>query len=78
MEALIPATGPFSGAYTSATGIVPQASLLDLYRLRWDIGDIAVDVSRFRRPHTGSIDDDKSGELLSSLIKRVSSDGFGS
>jgi spectinomycin phosphotransferase/16S rRNA (guanine(1405)-N(7))-methyltransferase len=75
---LDPGDGTLLGAYTSATGIVPQASLLDLYRLRWDIGDIAVDVSRFRRPHTGSVDDGKSWELLSSLIKRVSSDGFSS
>jgi spectinomycin phosphotransferase/16S rRNA (guanine(1405)-N(7))-methyltransferase len=68
---LDPGDGSILEAYASATGITPRPSLLDLYRLRWDIADIAVDVARFRRPHPGSIDDDKSWELLSSLVKRV-------
>jgi hypothetical protein len=70
---LDPGDGTVLDAYTSATGLVPQQLLLDLYRLRWDIADIAIDVSRFRRPHTGSSEDAKSWELLSSLINRVSS-----
>jgi hypothetical protein len=69
---LDPGDGSMLDAYADATGTSPQPALLDLYRLRWDLSDIAVDVSRFRRPHTGNIDDDKSWELLSSLIKRVS------
>jgi hypothetical protein len=56
-------------AYASATGVVPLPSLLDLYNLRWDI---AVDVSRFRRPHAGSIEDEKTWGFLVSLIERVS------
>ena len=68
---LDPGDGSILQAYATATGATPRPSLLDLYRLRWDIADIAVDVARFRRPHTGSIDDDKSWELLSSLVKRV-------
>jgi spectinomycin phosphotransferase/16S rRNA (guanine(1405)-N(7))-methyltransferase len=71
---LDPGDGSILDAYANATGTSPQPSLLDLYRLRWDLADIAVDVSRFRRPHTGNIDDDQSWELLSSLIKRVSSE----
>ena len=69
---LDPGDGSILEAYADATGVVPQPALLDLYRLRWDITDIAMDLDRFRRPHTGTIDDDKSWELLSSLIKRVS------
>ena len=69
---LDPGDGSILDAYASATGTSPQPVLLDLYRLRWDLADIAVNVSRFRRPHAGNIDDDKSWELLSSLIKRVS------
>jgi hypothetical protein len=69
---LDPGDGSILDAYARATGIRPQPSLLDLYRLRWDLADIAVDVGRFRRPHAGNIDDDQSWELLSSLIKRVS------
>jgi spectinomycin phosphotransferase/16S rRNA (guanine(1405)-N(7))-methyltransferase len=69
---LDPGDGSILDAYAHATGTSLRPSLLDLYRLRWDLADIAVDVSRFRRPHTGSIDDDQSWELLSSLVKRVS------
>jgi spectinomycin phosphotransferase/16S rRNA (guanine(1405)-N(7))-methyltransferase len=69
---LDPGDGSILDAYAQATGTSPRPSLLNLYRLRWDLADIAVDVSRFRRPHTGSIDDDQSWELLSSLVKRVS------
>jgi spectinomycin phosphotransferase/16S rRNA (guanine(1405)-N(7))-methyltransferase len=66
--------GSALAAYTEATGITPRPELLDLYRLRWDIADIAVDVSRFRRPHTGSAEDEKSWELLASLVNRVCGD----
>jgi hypothetical protein len=69
---LDPGDGSILDAYANATGTSPRPSLLELYRLRWDLADIAVDVSRFRRPHAGNIDDDQSWELLSSLIKRVS------
>ena len=69
---LDPGDGSILDAYADATGTSPQPALLDLYRLRWDLTDIAVDVSRFRRPHTGNVDDDKSWELLSSLVKQVS------
>jgi hypothetical protein len=69
---LDPGDGSILEAYADATGVVPRSALLDLYRLRWDITDIAMDLDRFRQPHTGTIDDDKSWDLLSSLIKRVS------
>jgi spectinomycin phosphotransferase len=46
--------------------------LLDLYHLRWDITDIAMDVGRFRQPHAGSAEDAKCWQLLSSLLDRVS------
>jgi hypothetical protein len=69
---LDPGDGTILDAYATATGVVPQPLLLDLYRLRWDITDIAMDVGRFRQPHAGSAEDAKCWELLSSLIKRVS------
>jgi hypothetical protein len=68
---LDPGDGTVLGAYAEATGVVPMPSLLELYRLRWDIADVAVDVGRFRRPHGGNADDDKSWELLSSLVERL-------
>ena len=69
---LDPGDGTVLEAYVTATGVVPQPLLLDLYRLRWDITDIAMDVGRFRQPHAGTAEDAKCWELLSSLIKHVS------
>jgi hypothetical protein len=69
---LDPGDGTILDAYATATGASPQPYLMDLYRLRWDIADLAMEVSRFRRPHAGSSDDDEGWELLSSLIERIS------
>jgi aminoglycoside phosphotransferase (APT) family kinase protein len=62
--------GVLLDVYADATGMTPEPALIDLYRLRWDIADIAIDVSRFRRPHPGSPEDDKAWGLLPSLIER--------
>jgi hypothetical protein len=67
---LDPGDGSILTAYQEATGIEPRRAMLELYRLRWDLLDLAVDVSRFRRPHTGNADDDKSFDLLRSLLTR--------
>lgn len=63
-------------AYAGLTGVIPHSPMLDLYRLRWDIADIALDVSRFRRPHSGSAEDDESFGLLSSLVRRTSNESM--
>ena len=59
-------------AYTQATGVEVLPELLEMYRLRWDIADLGIDVDRFRRPHTGNADD---VECLSILEKVVGSLG---
>jgi spectinomycin phosphotransferase/16S rRNA (guanine(1405)-N(7))-methyltransferase len=58
-------------AYREATGTLPLWSTLDLYRLRWDLADIAVYVSRFRGEHIGDADDDKSWDELQSLVSSL-------
>jgi len=68
---LDPGDGTILDAYADATGVTPLPDLVELYRLRWLLTDVAADVSRFRRPHDGSIEDDKSWEILSSLIERL-------
>ena len=50
--------------YAAATGMRVEPELLELYRLRWALADVAVDVARFRRPHAGTPDDAKSWNLL--------------
>lgn len=69
---LDPGDGSILDAYAAETRTTPLPELLDLYRLCWDLKDLAYDVSRFRRPHTGSPDDDKSWVLMSTLVGRVS------
>ncbi len=74
---LDPGDGSVLGAYADVTGLTPLPSMLELYRIRWDLADIAVDVSRFRRHHTGSLDDDTSWDVLRCLIARVSTRSAG-
>ena len=57
--------------YAAVTGTQPRPELLGLYRLRWDLADIAESVSQFRAPHGGSEDDDISFGLLAGLLART-------
>lgn len=68
---LDPGDGSIIRAYADATGTKPRPAMLELYRLRWDLADIAAYVRRFRSPHSGSLDDDKSWDELCSLIGRL-------
>jgi spectinomycin phosphotransferase/16S rRNA (guanine(1405)-N(7))-methyltransferase len=55
-------------AYAAATGVQPRRELLELYRLRWALSDIALEVARFRRPHTGTEQDTACWEVLRSTL----------
>jgi hypothetical protein len=57
--------------YAAATGVTPLPELIELYRLKWNIGDLASETARFLRPHSGSAEDDKAWELLSSLVTQA-------
>ena len=72
---LDPGDGSVLARYADATGVRPLAPVLELYRVRWDLADIAVDASRFRLPHRGTADDEASWQLLRSLVERVSAGG---
>jgi spectinomycin phosphotransferase/16S rRNA (guanine(1405)-N(7))-methyltransferase len=61
---LDPGDGSILDAYARATGVTPSPSTMDLYRLRWELADVAVAVSRFRGPHTGNADDNESWHIL--------------
>ena len=49
--------------------MTPVPDLVEAYRLRWDINDIAVDVGRFRRPHAGTPEDDKAWGFLAGVVE---------
>jgi spectinomycin phosphotransferase/16S rRNA (guanine(1405)-N(7))-methyltransferase len=60
--------GPVLDDYAEATGVMPQHDELELYRIRWTIADLAVDVGRFRSTHSGNADDEQSWKLLRELV----------
>jgi hypothetical protein len=73
--ALDPGDGSVLRAYAAATGATARPPMLELYRIRWDLADLAVTASGFARPHDGSSDDDKSWDDLRALVARLAGDG---
>jgi len=65
---LDPGDGTMHAAYAERTGTALRPALLELYRRRWDLADVAVDVARFRRPHEGTAEDAKAFEILSAQV----------
>lgn len=65
---LDPGDGSILAGYAEATGVQPDPRLLELFRIRWDLSDFAVDVSRFLRPHPGNEDDEKTWQGLVSMV----------
>ena len=72
---LDPGDGSVLRRYAEATGVTPRPAMLELYRIGWDLADIAITVSRFRRPHPGNEDDEKSWRGLPPLIAQAAGDG---
>jgi hypothetical protein len=68
---LDPGDGSILDAYAGATGVTPQPALLELYRIRWDLADIAASASQFRRPHAGTANDDESWQILQDSIAQL-------
>jgi spectinomycin phosphotransferase/16S rRNA (guanine(1405)-N(7))-methyltransferase len=68
---LDPGDGTLHAAYTAATGTALRPGLLDLYRLRWDLTDIAVCLAHFRGPHGTTADDEQSWTILEDLVTRT-------
>jgi spectinomycin phosphotransferase/16S rRNA (guanine(1405)-N(7))-methyltransferase len=67
-----PGDGSVLDRYAAATGVTPLPKLIELYRLGWDIKDIAYDTAHFFRPHAEGANEAKSWELLCSLVRRES------
>jgi len=55
-------------SYTEATGALVLSSMLELYRLRWDLAEIAIYVALFRRPHIESADTRESWKNLNHCL----------
>jgi hypothetical protein len=68
---LDPGDGSLHAAYTAATGAALRPALLDLYRLRWDLTEIAGCLARFREPHAATADDEETWAILADLVPRT-------
>jgi spectinomycin phosphotransferase/16S rRNA (guanine(1405)-N(7))-methyltransferase len=68
---LDPGDGSVLAAYARATGTQPAREVLDLYRVRWDVNDLAAYVARFSSAHADTPDDVESWEQLVSLMARL-------
>jgi aminoglycoside phosphotransferase (APT) family kinase protein len=62
---LDPGAGSIADAYRQATGQVVVPSMLDLYRLTWELSDLASCAVRFRQGHADTAEDRKDWEILS-------------
>jgi len=69
---LDPGDGSIFAGYRQATGVTPRPEALELFRLRWDLADIAITVSQFLAPHSGDANDDESFDLLRALMAKIS------
>jgi hypothetical protein len=69
---LDPGDGSILAGYAAATGVTPSPGALELYRIRWDLADLAVDSGRFSRPHAGTPEDQECWELLRKLVTHLS------
>ena len=60
--------GAVTQAYTAATGTRPRSFMMEMYRIKWDLADLAAYVSRFAGAHRGNEDDQQSWTNLEALL----------
>jgi spectinomycin phosphotransferase/16S rRNA (guanine(1405)-N(7))-methyltransferase len=65
---LDPGDGSFLSAYAAATGVTPLPEMLELFRVRWTLADIADFVASLSRPHTGDANDDATWSYLEATV----------
>ncbi len=57
--------------YEEATGVRPDPDLLEMYRIRWDLTDLAEVTHAFSRPHTGDANDKENWAILQDIVART-------
>jgi spectinomycin phosphotransferase/16S rRNA (guanine(1405)-N(7))-methyltransferase len=67
---LEPGDGLATTAYTTATGVAVRPELLTLFRLRWDLADLGIDIARLRAPHANNADDTRAWDGISDILTR--------
>jgi spectinomycin phosphotransferase/16S rRNA (guanine(1405)-N(7))-methyltransferase len=62
------ATGDDAATYRDATGHQPDPIVMDFFRLRWDLTDLAAYTDVLRSPHRESVDTVKALEGLTKCV----------
>ncbi|CAL9394313.1 Stress response kinase A [Nocardiopsis dassonvillei] len=57
--------------YTEASGYTVDPDRLDLYRLRWDLQDVAEFADAFSRPHTADRDTGQAWRAMEEIVARL-------
>jgi spectinomycin phosphotransferase/16S rRNA (guanine(1405)-N(7))-methyltransferase len=65
---LDPGDGSVLAAYAEATGVRALPEMLELFRVRWAVADIAEFVATLSRPHTGDANDAESWRSLEATV----------
>ena len=65
---LDPGDGTLLSAYAEATGVRPLPEMLELFKVRWTVADIADFVASLSRPHTGDANDDAAWTYLEATV----------
>lgn len=60
--------GAVTQAYTAATGTRPRSFMMEMYRIKWDLADLAAYAGRFAGAHLGNEDDQQSWANLEALL----------
>ena len=60
-----------SDAYTALTGTAVDPGAIELYRLGWDLAEIAIYVTQFRRPHVTAKTRELHGRVCRSASTRL-------
>ncbi len=67
---LEPGDGVATAAYEAVTRVDVIPALLTLFRLRWDLADLGLDIARLRAPHATSADDNRSWAGVTHVLSR--------
>jgi hypothetical protein len=70
-----PGDGSTFAAYRAAAGVEPLPSMIELYRLQWDLTETALYSHQFRTPHHGDANDDTAWQGFVETVGKISGSG---
>ena len=71
LSILDPGDGSVLRTYAEATGYLPQSALIELYKLRWDLNDLALCTADLRREHVEDANTAKSWATVQGVVRNL-------